>query len=203
MNKFSVFVFCLITFETLSASALADVDKCLDIQASMDRLACYDREAGYNPVIRTVEGTGKWKVHTETSKIDDSTNVYLFLESDNHENCPYDQDPHQISMACRENTTNFWVTFGGCFMSSHGGKGRVTYRIDLEEARQINFRESNDNNALGLWSGGRAIPFIKKILGHDKLLIRAQPFSESTVTGEYPIAGIDEAIKPLREACAW
>ena len=88
-------------------------------------------------------------------------------------------------------------------MADIQGKGRITYRLDSEDAARHTFRESNDNQALGLWSGGQAIPFIKGMLGHDRMLIRATPFSDSTVTGEFNIAGLDEAIKPLREACNW
>lgn len=106
-------------------------------------------------------------------------------------------------MACRENETNLWIRFGECFMSSIQGKGRVTYRLDSEQAATRNFRESNNNMALGLWSGGTAIPFIKNMIGHDQMIVRATPFSDSTVTGEYNIAGLEEAVKPLREACNW
>jgi hypothetical protein len=77
MKKYLNFIFCLMVIGTFSDLALANVDECLDIKASMDRLACYDREAGYNPVVRTLQEQGKWQVHTKTSKIDDSTNVFF------------------------------------------------------------------------------------------------------------------------------
>lgn len=86
-------------------------------------------------------------------------------------------------------------------MSSIQGKGRITYRLDTEQAKNRDFVESNNNMALGLWSGSSAIPFIKGMLGHEKLVIRATPFSDSTVTAQYDLSGLNEAIKPLREAC--
>ncbi|MBL3562230.1 type VI secretion system-associated protein TagO [Rhodovulum sulfidophilum] len=181
----------------------ADVTQCHEIEDSMDRLACYDQQSEYAPERVEVSGVGNWRVISETSQIDDSTNVYLSLASDDNTNCRYDTEVHRLHIACRENTTSLWVTFGGCFMSSIQGKGRITYRLDQEPAAKASFRESNDNMALGLWSGGQAIPFVKRMLGHEKLLIRATPFSDSRVTGEYDIRGIEEAIKPLREACNW
>jgi type VI secretion system protein VasI len=57
--------------------------------------------------------------------------------------------------------------------------------------------------ALGLWNGNAAIPFIKKMMEHEKMVIRATPFSDSAVTAEYRISGLEEAIKPLRDACKW
>lgn len=187
-----------------SLSAKAEIERCTKIVNSLDRLACYDEESGFTPAVaEEVVGSGDWRVRVETSKIDDSKNVFLSLYSEEQTNCPYKSSRHSIHMACRENETNMWVIFGECFMSSIQGKGQVTYRLDSEKAATRGFRESNDNMALGLWSGGTAIPFIKNMIGHDRMIVRATPFSDSAVTGEYKIAGLEEAVKPLREACNW
>lgn len=192
--------------------AVADTEACLSIADDTERLACFDAALGYDGgTVAEVEAeeppnpedTGAWNVVSETSKMDDSTNVFLTLRTDEQTNCPYKSGAHTLMIACRENTTALWVSFGGCFMSSIQGKGRVTYRLDSETAQQARFRESNDNSALGLWNGGASIPFIKKLLGHERLLLRATPFSDSTVTGEYSIQGLDTAIAPLRAACNW
>lgn len=186
------------------AAAETGIARCLTIGNSLDRLACYDQEAGYGPEVREEAiGTGDWRVRSETSKIDDTTNVWVSLLSEDQTSCPYKSGNHSIHMACRENSTNLWIHFGDCFMSSIQGKGRVTYRLDSDKAQTQNFRESNNNMALGLWSGGQAIPFIKKMMGHDRLIVRATPFSDSTVTAEYRISGLEEAVRPLREACNW
>lgn len=199
------FAFPLALLLTLIAMvAKADIQRCTEIDNSLDRLSCYDEESGFAPEIdEQVVGTGRWRVRTETSKIDDSANVWLSVLSDEQTNCAYKSGVHSIHMACRENTTSLWINFGNCFMSSIQGRGRVTYRLDSDKAKTHRFRESNDNMALGLWNGGSAIPFIKQMIGHDRLVVRATPFSDSTVTAEYEIAGLQEAIKPLRKACSW
>jgi len=182
----------------------ADVERCTNIAESLKRLACYDDEAGFEPEVKEeVIGTGDWRVRTETSKIDDSKTVFLSLSSEEQTNCRYKNGPHTVYLACRENSTNLWFHFGDCFMSSIQGKGRVTYRLDSDKAATEGFRESNSNMALGLWSGSQAIPFIKKMIGHELMVVRATPFSDSTVTAEYNISGLEEAIKPLRESCNW
>jgi len=63
--------------------------------------------------------------------------------------------------------------------------------------------ESTDNKALGLWSGGESIPVIKKMFGKKQLIARMTPFSESPITVEMDITGLDAAIEPLRTACGW
>jgi type VI secretion system protein VasI len=189
---------------TLGHPVFADVSNCTSIESSIDRLECYDKEAGYSPKPSVaLTGAGDWLVRTETSKIDDSTNVFLSLVSEDHTSCRFKPNAHSIHIACRENTTSLWIGFGECFMSSVQGKGRVTYRLDTDSAKNRNFRESNNNMALGLWDGGQSIPFIKEMLGHEKMFVRATPFSDSAVSAEYKISGLDEAIEPLREACNW
>jgi len=195
-------IFALALALCLPSVALASED-CAKLEEPLDRLACYDEESGRTPEVETIEGEGKWSVTTEISKIDDSKNVFLSLKSDAATACPYDDKTHIIWVACRENTTSLWIDFGGCFMSDNSGKGKVTYRLDKDKAAKVSMSESNDNSALGLWRGRSSIPFVRGMLGKSSLLIRAQPFSDSTVTAEYDIRGLNEAIKPLMEACGW
>lgn len=88
-------------------------------------------------------------------------------------------------------------------MSDNRGGGRVDYRIDDNPADYRSMEESSDNKALGLWSGGRSIPFIKSLFGGETIFMRASPFNESPVEMTFNISGLEEAIEPLREACGW
>ena len=64
-------------------------------------------------------------------------------------------------------------------------------------------RESTDNRALGLWRGGESIPVIKSMLGKRRMIVRATPYGDSPFMAEFIIAGLDEEIEPLRNACSW
>src|SRR5690606_23149510 len=102
-----------------------------------------------------------------------------------------------------ENSTNVHISFAEHFMADLQGGGRVTYRIDDQRAKTRNFRESNDHSVLGLWGGGNSIPWLRELFGSERLVVRATPFNESAVEGEFNITGLEEVIKPLREACNW
>ena len=54
-----------------------------------------------------------------------------------------------------------------------------------------------------LWYGANAIGFAKKLFSGNNLLIRATPYSDSSIQVEFPIAGLEQAIAPLRKACKW
>ena len=194
---------CCFAVQASSQSADPSIAACLSIKESLSRLECYDEAAGYNPVVTQVDGTGDWDIQLETSKFDDSQTVFLSLKSKEWDNCPYDSAKHSLVMACRENSTDLYIVFGGCYMSDFEGRGRVTYRVDDEPAASVSMRESSNNSALGLWGGRNSIPFIKELLDKNSLVVKASPFSESAVTSEFELGGLNEAIKPLRAACNW
>jgi type VI secretion system protein VasI len=81
--------------------------------------------------------------------------------------------------------------------------GLVEYRIEKQAASSKRFTESTNNRALGLWNGSEAIPFIKKLVGADTLLVRFTPYNDNKITAKFDISGLEKAIKPLRRNCNW
>lgn len=214
----------LVPYPLISMANEADTVVCHQFNGSdAARLGCYDRATGFDrpadrtksendsttktgetnsePVVPTL--VSKWQLRSRTSAIDDSTNVFMTLVSDDFIKGRFGTaGPMVISIHCRENTTLFYINFNELFMSDFQ-HGRVTYRLDSTEARNVNMKESTDNMALGLWRGGSSIPFIKRMFGHEEMLVRATPHSESAVTATFSVAGLEEKIGPLREACNW
>ena len=94
-----------------------------------------------------------------------------------------------LSIVCRENKTNLYFRFAGDFMSSLNGGGTITYRVDKHPAQTKGFEESNNHEALGLWGGADAIPFIQGLFGAERLFVRATPHNESAVSGEFVLTG--------------
>ncbi|MGH6824253.1 type VI secretion system-associated protein TagO [Methyloceanibacter sp.] len=182
--------------------------ECSRIEDSVKRVACFDALAADNapapPVNTILSGTGQWKMTTDVSKIDDSTNVFLSLDSTEPIVGRFgEKGPMEFYIACRENKTDLFFRFAGEFMSSLEGGGKITYRIDKRQAQTKEFDESNNHEGLGLWGGGNAIPFLRSLVGGERLFIRATPYNESPVNGEFVIAGLENALKPLSQACGW
>ena len=87
-------------------------------------------------------------------------------------------------------------------MSDIEGYGNVTLRLDSAAAFKKSMTELTDHHALGIWSPN-AVPFVKTLLGHDHLLVRATPYNGNAFTSDFVIKGLDSAIRPLRSACKW
>lgn len=189
-----------------AAQARAAVDDCVGIDTDLDRLACYDRESGRVPHTTMKETAGKWNVSVETSDFKDTTDVFLRLESDDVVSCGRYRAAQEVSLLirCKENTTALFIA-ADCHLTSsdYDGYGDVDVRLDDTPSTTISMDASTNNRSLGLWSGGRAIPFIKAMLGKDVLITRFTPYGESPVTAKFQITGLDKAITPLRESCGW
>lgn len=199
---------------------------CAALQSDTARLACYDEnfrgsapsvdetespigadaEAPSAPVATPVEPAVRslWSVRRTRSEVDDSERVVLTLTSSDSIRGRFQQPgPATMVVRCEENTTSVYLLFNDLFMSDIQGYGQVTVRVDERRAREISMGVSTDNMALGLWRGRTAIPFIRDLFGGERMFVRATPFNETRVEMTFPIAGLEEAVSPLREACGW
>jgi len=147
----------------------------------------------------------RWRIEESVSLLDDSPTVVVSTDSENWvpDRFGGQVGPANLIMRCMENRTNVFFRLNGAFLADSGGFGNVTLRIDDGSPINIGMSASTNNEALGIWEGNIAIGFIRPMLGAERLLIRITPFNESPVDLAFPLAGIEEAIAPLREACGW
>jgi type VI secretion system protein VasI len=180
--------------------------ECGVIDNDLDRLACYDKASGRTPTTEAVTTeVGKWDVSIEKSEFKDTTDVYLQLASNEPIQCGMLGSPAVATLVlrCKENATAIYISTACHFASGFDGYGKVEHRVDDKQSGETEFTASTDNSALGLWQGWRVTSFIKMLLGGNTLLVRFTPYNESPKTAKFNIAGIGEAIVPLREACQW
>jgi type VI secretion system protein VasI len=141
-----------------------------------------------------------WVVNYAQSKMDDSQSVYATVRSAEQIG---DKGPAVLTLRCQERVTAAIFEFAGSFLADVGGYGDVDLRVDAKKAMKLRLSESTDNKALGLWTGAEAIPFIKSLINGRLLFVRATPFNGSPIEVTFPIAGIEDALFPLRKACGW
>jgi type VI secretion system protein VasI len=79
----------------------------------------------------------------------------------------------------------------------------MTIRIDDEPAETSQWDISTNYEAVGRWRGASAIPLIKRMLRKGRLIARITPYGENPETVVFDIRGLEEAVKPLRDACSW
>jgi type VI secretion system protein VasI len=158
------------------------------------------------PVVASRRPSGSykaWLYRTETSRVDDSTSIILLLSAKDLARDRVGRTfRFELSIRCAEGTTAFAIDFDGLVVSAQSA-AEVTWRVDSRPPGAMAMQRSEDNRALGLWSTESAVPFIQNLFGGQTLVIRVNPLSGTQMVSEFPIAGIEEAIVPLRQACGW
>ncbi len=192
--------------KALSAEQDREMAQCAAVENNVSRLNCFDelaRKRGVDkPIVQSVT-KGEWLVQTEISKIDDSTIVYLSVDSKDSFLGRYGkQQKANLVIVCQERRTHLYLKLGDYFLADSGGFGNITYRIDKRKAKSVEIQESTDHSALGLWRGN-GIRLIREMFGASTFLAQVTPFNESPITLEMNIAGLETAISPLRKACQW
>ena len=197
----------LSSFAPLSASAdtNTDIARCAAESNSVRRLECFDSLSNRLGLVspRTSSATvSKWRVTTEKSRIDDSTNVILSLDADSSiSGWPRKTYTPSLILRCKENKTEVYIVTGMSPQVEHGTDGAtVTLRFDKEKAMKYHTSKSTDGEALFF---GQSIGLIKKMIGHATLLFEFVPFNSSPAMTTFDLRGLAEAVKPLREACEW
>lgn len=148
--------------------------------------------------------TSRWEVMNSTSPLDDSPVSIAAVFSDNMLPPIYGHSEQaRIAIRCAENKTSVFIDFGEHFMASIQGYGRVSARVDDRKAVRLNTTESTDHHALGLWSGAKAIPFVKGMFGGQSLYVEATPFNEAPLSLTFHITGVEDAVGQIRKDCGW
>lgn len=176
-------------------AAVADGDK---------RLVCYDAIFKEKPAESPPIQNSKWQLLSSKSEMDDSATQTLTLTSDDSFAGKFGgMQKATMILRCDEHVTSLYFIMGDMFLAEIEGYGVITYRVDDKKAAKKSFDVSTDNQALGLWSGGSAIPFAKQLFGGKKLVVRVTPYNESAITTTFDITDIENAAKPVREECKW
>lgn len=180
------------------------IAKCAAVADSVLRAQCYDelaRSIGLDAPKVAASSKGKWRLSEKSSPIDDSKTVVGILDADAAVPVgPYKRSQPKLILRCSENVTSAYLVYN-VFLGSD--EMEVTTRTDSDRALTWNWNISNDHNAVGLWEGGTAIPFIKTMLGKERLVVRLTPYSESPVTVSFTLNGLDSVVASVGDTCGW
>ncbi|WP_185968474.1 type VI secretion system-associated protein TagO [Paracoccus sp. M683] len=182
------------------------------IQGDVERLSCYDEASEYRtttdadsttaesaPVQSGATGN-QWKVDIDGSALDDRKDVYLRVTSDEADATGYGNTSYAtLFVRCMKNSTNAFISFDSYTSDSRS----VKYRLDDEPIRTIWMEPVNGGDGIGIWSGARAIPFIKDLLDRQKLAVAYESYSNANLEFTFDVSGLRAKIGPLTESCEW
>ena len=192
-----LFVFSYPVFADLKI----DIATCAEKKDSVKRLDCFDSVADKSGLIRkatTTKTKSKWIVQEESSKIDDSKTVILFLKANVKITGQFHEKVYpSMILRCENNKTNAYITTG-LFLGTDSIK--VTSRLDKNKAHKKRWSISTDNKAMFV---RKPIGFIKKLMKHSTLLVEFIPYNDNRKLVEFDVSGLENDIKALKDACHW
>ena len=145
-----------------------------------------------------IANTGNWATRSEVSPIDDSTNVTIGMEAWESFRNDYGQMITPVLLIrCKENTTDVivqWGTYLGIDETA------VIMRLGKDKAKERSWTISTNYEAVFAPS---PINLTKEMMKHNSILLNVTPHGSNPVTAEFDLIGLQDAVKPLKEACGW
>ena len=208
------FSFCVGFFSATLHAEPTTLLKCFAIEDGVMRLACFDTLANAEQKQANLKAKAlldssdkkpsNWTLSIEQSKIDDSKTVILMTQATTPIPGRFrGYATPTLVLRCLQNVTSAYIDFDGWYMTDISGHGQVTFRIDKEKPFFHGMSASNSNKALGFWNGGTSLPFIKKLMTGQSLLVQATPFRESSMMVTFNISNLESVLDPLRKASNW
>lgn len=169
--------------------------ECALITSPTKRLLCYDGIFLKEPEQSDSSSVGDWQITEKTNPLDDSKTVILAVASTEGTN-RWGETPVLIAR-CKSDETEVYISWNEYLGSD---SSRVTLRVGDEPARVELWQHSTDDQATFAQTD---IRLLKQMLKANRLVAQVTPYKESPVTAIFPLAGLSEAIKPLRATCGW
>ena len=200
----------LLLFTMWQTSFAATVDDCSKIKTSDERLACFDNISKQNEHPVGDEQKSQWNIFTHHDEWNDNVHYGVTLLSDNQIDKGVNDNKYGLitivclkpSMVVAFSATDL-STYTNDLLNSDGDYEFVRYRLDKEQAKEMEMKLGKSQRTVGIASSEESILFIKEMFGHDKMLVEINRYGLGSTTLEFSINGLEAAIKPLRKACKW
>ncbi len=147
-----------------------------------------------------------WTVATETSRSTDRTNVYLQTQSEAYrvQGAPKRAN---LTLRCVDNVTSVvwnWGEFlGDDDFNTFDSEKRMKIRFDDGAVEERVLRTSSNDQAVGLWNGSDAIPFIRRMLDAELMTVAITPYGENPRETVFDLFQLSADLPQLQEACGW
>ena len=160
-------------------------------------------EAAAEGVPDTADGTGSWRVRTETNPIDDTRTVILSLTAESGTS----RGGKLVTFIarCQSNRTEAYAVWGDYLGDDSRDTADewkyVTVRVGSNAAREEKWSVSTDREATFVpsWAGN----FLKEILDEERLVLQTIPYGENPVTAVFDVSGLRGVLGELSRTCNW
>lgn len=148
----------------------------------------------------------KWFSEIDTDKMTDKKIAYVSVVANNvlmkGNDLTSIQEPI-MAFRCRNNSTEILIDFKQPLSPEYGNALRRTTKFRLDDKEAFNVTLNTSQGDLRVYFVSEPVKNLKKMLGHEKLLISYQAHRSGEQILEFDIRELKDRIKPVRELCNW
>lgn len=135
------------------------------------------------------------------AEIDDIPKVFAVQVQEDAISKGFRSSTPRLQVSCSEGTLSFIYDTDDYLLTEFRQDGiEVTFRIDSDDAVTQRWSKTTGNKAAGLF-GQRAVPFLKKVYGAEKIFLRIMERDGELHDGSFDLAGIQSVIDAVANAC--
>ena len=138
----------------------------------------------------------RWLTQTSVNPLDDSPTVSVVLMAAEGTGGIRNREIVMI-VRCQSNKTETYFEWHDYLGTE---RKAVTYRFPPSEASTEMWGVSTDRTATFVQE---AIPFLRRLVTSERLVIQTTPYGESPSTAIFDLAGAQAALAPVAETCNW
>ncbi len=143
-----------------------------------------------------------WTMRSEQSPFSGRTNVYLSTAS----NGPLRCGPRRratLMLRCQEDATTAYIAHDCDTPTLDGDGWDVEFVLDDGPLETLQLLSDDRGEALGFWTYREARPFIERLMRARQLHLRFADLRGRQNEMSFDIAGLEDEIGTLRQACGW
>lgn len=135
----------------------------------------------------------------EGSALENRKDAWLSVISENTEgNSIGSRIRATLFIRCMENKTNLLIAFDRYTTDNQN----MRYKLDDGPIQKQWVEVMRGGDGIGIWSGSRAIPFVKTMFGKERMVIAYNTYS-GPVEFTFNISGLRSRIDKVANACGW
>lgn len=146
----------------------------------------------------------KWTISRDTSAMDDSKSVTIFLKADSILSGPlgYRGELATLVIRCKEHQTDLYINNGRSAGVEYGlmDEATVKFRLDSDKPVSLIWSESTNDQAL---FAPNPIAFARGIVNGTTLVYEYTPFNENPARFIFTLTGMKEPLQEVASTCGW
>ena len=163
------------------AMAQPTLAQCVAIEDDAERLVCYDT------IFRDADTVVEGAVISKSERLIPAR--------------PTGRGPATMTIACEESEMTVSFAFAGQLVSNTGDIAPLTYQVDASGNVARTLRANEDNTALRFATTQDTEFFLDSLVGGRNLKVRMTPVRQRSLTVDFRLQPIAEAIAALRASC--